>query len=163
MVPAEMAELETEIGRVADDLNGVVEDLREITRGIHPAILSEGGLRAALRTLGRRTAIAVELNVAAIARLPEPIEVAAYYVVAEALTNATKYAHASVVRVTVEERDDSLHVSIRDDGVGGVDPARGSGLIGLRDRAEALGGSIKVSSAPGEGTQILVQLPLYRH
>jgi signal transduction histidine kinase len=149
--------------RVADELNGVVEDLREIARGIHPAILSEGGLGPALRTLARRAAISVELDVAAIARLPEPIEVAAYYVISEALTNATRHAHASVVRVAVEARDDSLHLSIRDDGVGGVDPARGSGLIGLGDRAEALGGSIEVSSPPGEGTLILVQLPMRLH
>jgi signal transduction histidine kinase len=163
MVPAELRELETEIGRVADELKGVIEDLREIARGIHPAILSEGGLGPALRTLARRAAIAVELDLAAIARLPEPIEVAAYYVVSEALTNATRHAHASVVRVALKERDDRLHLSIRDDGVGGVDPARGSGLIGLRDRAEALGGSIEVSSPPGEGTLILVQLPLRLH
>ncbi len=162
-VPAELRELETEIGRVADELKGVIEDLREIARGIHPAILSEGGLGPALRTLARRAAIAVELDLAAIARLPEPIEVAAYYVVSEALTNATRHAHASVVRVALKERDDRLHLSIRDDGVGGVDPARGSGLIGLRDRAEALGGSIEVSSPPGEGTLILVQLPLRLH
>ena len=154
MVPAELPELEAEIGRVADELNGVVEDLREIARGIHPAILSEGGLGPALRTLARRAAIAVELDVAALARLPEPVEVAAYYVVSEALTNATRHAHASVVCVAVEERDDSLRLSIRDDGVGGADPARGSGLIGLRDRAEALGGSLEVSGPPGEGTLI---------
>jgi signal transduction histidine kinase len=160
MVPAELPELGTEIGRVSDELTGVVEDLREIARGIHPAILSEGGLGPALRTLARRTAIAVELDVAAIARLPEPIEVAAYYVVSEALTNATRHAHASVVRVAVEQRGDIVHLSIRDDGVGGVDPTRGSGVIGLRDRAEALGGSIEVSSPLGEGTLILVQLPL---
>jgi signal transduction histidine kinase len=158
--PAELAELEAEIGRVADELGGVVEDLREIARGIHPAILSEGGLGPALRTLARRAAIAVELEVAVIGRLPEPIEVAAYYVVSEALTNATKHAHASVVWVAVGERDDRLHLSIRDDGAGGADPDRGSGLIGLRDRAEALGGSIQVSSPPGQGTLILVQLPL---
>jgi signal transduction histidine kinase/CHASE3 domain sensor protein len=160
MAPAELPELETEIGRVADELNGVVEDLREVARGIHPAILSEGGLGPALRTLARRAAIAVELDVAAIARLPEPIEVAAYYVVSEALTNATRHAHASVVRIAVEERDGSLHLSIRDDGVGGVDPARGSGLIGLRDRAEALGGSIEVISPAGEGTLVAVRLPI---
>jgi signal transduction histidine kinase len=163
MVPAELRELETEIGKVADELKGVIEDLREIARGIHPAILSEGGLGPALRTLARRAAIAVELEVAVMARLPEPIEVAAYYVVSEALTNATRHARASVVCVAVEERDGSLHLSIRDDGVGGADPARGSGLIGLRDRAEALGGSIEVSSPPGEGTLILVQLPLRLH
>jgi signal transduction histidine kinase/uncharacterized protein YoaH (UPF0181 family) len=160
MVPAELAELETGIDAVADELNGVVEDLREIARGIHPAILSEGGLGAALRTLARRAAIPVELEATVIARLPERIEVAAYYVVSEALTNATRHAHASVVRVAVEERDDRLHLSIRDDGRGGVDPARGSGLIGLGDRVEALGGSIEVSSPPAQGTHILVQLPL---
>jgi signal transduction histidine kinase len=159
-VPAELPELQTEVGRVADELNGVVEDLREIARGIHPAILSEGGLGPALRTLARRSAIAVELEVGAIARLPETIEVAAYYVVSEALTNATRHALASVVCVAVEERDECLHLSIRDDGVGGVDPARGSGLVGLRDRAEALGGSLEVNSSPGEGTLILVRLPL---
>jgi len=149
-----------EIGRVADELNEVVEDLREISRGIHPAILSEGGLGPALRTLARRAAIPVELDVATVARLPQPIEVAAYYVVSEALTNTTKHSSASVVQVAAHVRDGRLHLSIRDDGVGGADPARGSGLIGLRDRAEALGGSIEVSSPPGEGTLILVELAL---
>jgi len=163
MVPAELRELETEIVQVADELGGVVDDLREIARGIHPAILSEGGLGPALRTLARRAAVAVELEVAGITRLPEPVEVAAYYVVSEALTNATKHAHASVVRVAVEERADGLHLSVRDDGAGGADPARGSGLIGLRDRAEALGGSLEVSSSPGQGTLLRVQLPLRLH
>ncbi|MDP9219958.1 MAG: CHASE3 domain-containing protein [Actinomycetota bacterium] len=159
-VPAHVPELDTEIGRVADELNGIVDDLREIARGIHPAILSEGGLGPALRTLARRAAIAVELEAAADARLPEPIEVAAYYVVSEALTNATKHADASVVSVSVEQRDGILYLSIRDDGVGGADPALGSGLIGLRDRAEVLGGSIEIASPPGEGTLIFVELPL---
>ncbi|MFF1658917.1 CHASE3 domain-containing protein [Streptomyces sp. NPDC058255] len=163
LVPAGQSELETELGRVADELNAVVDDLREIARGIHPAILSEGGLGPALRTLARRAAIAVDLDVGTITRLPEPIEVVAYYVVSEALTNATRHARATVVRVAVEERDDHLHLSMRDDGVGGADPARGSGLIGLRDRAEALGGSIEVTSPPGEGTLILVRLPLRLH
>jgi len=163
MVPAGLPELETEVGRVADELTGVVEDLREIARGIHPAILSEGGLGPALRTLARRAAVAVELEVAGIRRLPEPVEVAAYYVVSEALTNATKHADASVVRVAVEERDDGLHLLVCDDGAGGADPARGSGLIGLRDRVEALGGSLEISSPPGEGTLISVQLPLQLH
>jgi len=98
MVPAELTGLETEIGKVADELNGVVEDLREIARGIHPAILSEGGLGPALRTLARRAAVSVELEVPALGRLPEPVEVAAYYVCSEALTNATRHARASVVR-----------------------------------------------------------------
>jgi signal transduction histidine kinase/CHASE3 domain sensor protein len=160
MVPAWMPEVEAEIGDIADDLNGVVDDLREIARGIHPAILSEGGLGPALRTLARRAAIDVEIQVAAIGRLPEPIEVAAYYVVSEALTNATRHADASVLRVTVDKRDDRLQLTIRDDGVGGADPSRGSGLIGLHDRVDALGGSFTVTSPVGEGTLILVQLPL---
>ncbi|MGW6196897.1 sensor histidine kinase [Kribbella sp. NPDC055110] len=162
-VPAQLPELGAEIGSVADGLNEVVEDLREIARGIHPAVLSEGGLGPALRTIARRAAIAVELEVAAPARLAGPIEVAAYYVVSEALTNATKHARASVVAIAVEQREDCLHLSIRDDGIGGADPARGSGLIGLRDRAEALGGSIEVSSPAGHGTQLVVQLPLQLH
>jgi signal transduction histidine kinase len=163
MVPAALSELKGAIGRVACELNGVMEDLREIARGIHPAILSEGGLRPALRMLARRAPIAVELDVAPVRRLPEPIEVAAYYVVSEALTNAAKHAQPSVVCVVAEERYDSLRLSVRDDGVGGANPARGSGLTGLRDRAEALGGTIEVSSPPGEGTLILVLLPLRPH
>jgi signal transduction histidine kinase len=157
--PPNVPELRTEIGVVADELNEVVDDLREISRGIHPAILSDGGLGPALRTLARRAAIAVELDVGSVARLPEPIEVAAYYVVSEALTNTTRHASASVVRVVGEERDGSFHLSIRDDGVGGADPAGGSGLVGLRDRVEALGGSIVISSPRDEGTLILVELP----
>jgi len=117
-----------------------------------------GSLQGRNRGLG--AAIAVELDVGAIGRLPEPVEVAAYYVCSEALTNATRHAHASVVRVAVEKRDDRLHLSVRDDGVGGVDPACGSGLIGLRDRVEALGGSFEVSGPRGEGALIDVQLPL---
>jgi signal transduction histidine kinase len=163
MVPPALPALETEIGRIADELTEAIDDVREIARGIHPAILSEGGLGPALKTLARRAAVAVELDGAATERLPEPIEVAAYYVVSEALTNATRHARASVVRVAVQQRDDSLYLSIRDDGVGGVDLARGSGLIGLRDRAEALGGSIEVRSPPGEGTLILVRLPVRLH
>ena len=163
MVPAELAALEAAIGKVADELTGVVEDLREIARGIHPAILSEGGLGPALRTLARRAAVPVELDVPAMGRLPEPVEVAAYYVASEALTNATRHARASVISVAVEEQDGCLHLSIRDDGVGGADAAHGSGLIGLRDRAEALGGSLEVSSPLGEGTLIFAQLPLRLH
>jgi signal transduction histidine kinase len=160
--PATLPEVETEVGRVAEELNAVVADLREIARGIHPAILSDGGLRPALRTLGRRAAVDIEVKVKVdpIPRLPEPIEVAAYYVVSEALTNARRHARASVVCVAVQEQGDSLRLSIRDDGVGGADPASGSGLIGLRDRAEALGGSLDVNSPPGAGTLLVVRLPL---
>ncbi len=160
MVPAELPELETELGAVADQLNGVVEDLREIARGIHPAILSEGGLGPALRTLARRAAIAVELDVAAMARLPEPVEVAAYYVVSEALTNATRYARASVVEVAAEASGGTLRVCVRDDGAGGADAEGGSGLTGLKDRIEALGGTFAVHSPAGGGTTVSCELPL---
>jgi signal transduction histidine kinase len=160
MVPAGLAELETEIGRIADELTGVVEDLREIARGIHPAILSYGGLGPALRKLARRAAIAVELDVAEIGRLPEPVEVAAYFVVSEALTNATRHAHASVVEVDVEASGGTLRVRVRDDGAGGADPVRGSGLIGLKDRIEALRGTFSVHSPVGGGTTVSCQLPV---
>jgi signal transduction histidine kinase len=159
-VPPELDEPRETIGRVAGELNGVIDELREISRGIHPAVLSEGGLRPALRTLARHSAIPVELDAMTEARLPEPIEVAAYYVVSEALANTAKHARASRVRVAVAVRNSSLQLSIRDDGVGGADAARGSGLIGLRDRVEALGGSIEISSRPGEGTSVFVELPL---
>jgi GAF domain-containing protein len=159
-VPTELPALQTQIGRVADELNGTIEELREIARGIHPAILSEGGLGPALRTLARRAAIPVDLDIRTQTRAADPIEVAAYYVVSEALTNATKHAHASGAQVAVDRRDALLDLSIRDDGVGGADPTRGSGLIGLRDRVQALGGSIQVDSPPGAGTAILVELPL---
>jgi signal transduction histidine kinase len=158
-VPSEVPALHAELGRVVDELAGAVDELREISRGIHPAILSEGGLEPALRTLARRSAVPVELDVRAETRFPEPVEVAAYYVVSEALTNTTKHARASLTRVAVEERDGNLRVSVRDDGVGGAEPRRGSGLIGLRDRVEALGGSIDVRSGAGEGTLIVVELP----
>jgi signal transduction histidine kinase len=160
LVPAELPELGAAIGRVAGELNGVVEDLREIARGIHPAILSEGGLRPALRTLARRAAIAVELDVAAIGRLPEPVEVAAYYVVSEALTNATRHARASVVAVDAEASGGTLRVCVRDDGVGGADPLRGSGLVGLKDRIEALGGAFAMHSPAGGGTTVSCELPI---
>jgi signal transduction histidine kinase/uncharacterized protein YoaH (UPF0181 family) len=160
IVPADLPELQTQIGRVTDELTEATEELREIARGIHPAILSEGGLGPALRTLARRAALPVEVKIRTGTRPAEPIEVAAYYVVSEALTNTTKHAHASHADVAVEERGGLLHLSIRDDGVGGADPAAGSGLIGLRDRVQALGGTIEVTSHPGEGTAVLVELPL---
>jgi PAS domain S-box-containing protein len=159
-VPAELEETRRTLDRAAEELNGVIEDLREISRGIHPAILSEGGLGPALRTLARRSAIPVELDAGVAARLPQPIEVAAYYVVSEALANATKHAMATGVAVAVEAQNGSLRLTIDDDGVGGADPSDGSGLAGLRDRVEALGGSIKISSPAGEGTRLVVDLPL---
>ena len=148
------------MSRIATGLADAVEDLQEISRGIHPAILSQGGLGPALRTLARRSAIPVELDVSVDTRLPEPIEVAAYYVASEALANATKHAQASRIEVSLATSYDSLLLSIRDDGVGRADPARGSGLVGLADRVEALGGSIQVRSGAGGGTHITAELPL---
>jgi signal transduction histidine kinase len=159
-VPEQLPELRTQLGWIADELTAANKELCELARGIHPAILSERGLAPALRTLARRAAIPVELDIRTETRPADRIEVAAYYVVSEALTNTTKHAHASYAHVTVEQRDALLHLSIRDDGIGGADPAAGSGLIGLRDRVQALGGSIEVTSHPGEGTAIVVDLPL---
>ncbi len=159
-VPAQLPQLETRIDRIADELTEAIDELREIARGIHPAILSQGGLAPALRTLARRAAIPVKLDLRTPTRPPDRIEVAAYYVVSEALTNTTKHAHATRANVAVEQDDARLHLSIHDDGVGGADPTAGSGLIGLRDRVQALGGTLDVSSPPGEGTSIVVDLPL---
>jgi signal transduction histidine kinase len=159
-IPPDERDLRAELSRISMGLADAVEDLQEISRGIHPAILSQGGLGPALRTLARRSAIPVELDVATDTRLPESIEVAAYFVASETLANATKHAQASLIEVSLAPRNGSLMLSIRDDGVGGADPARGSGLVGLTDRVEALGGSIRVSSRPGEGTHVTAELPL---
>jgi signal transduction histidine kinase len=161
MVPAELGdELRRQLSDLVDGLAGALEELQEISRGIHPAILSQGGLTHALRSLVRRSALPVELEVHAETRLPEPVEVAAYYVVSEALTNAAKHAHAAAVCVAVEVRDGLLELSIRDDGRGGADPSLGSGLIGLTDRVDALGGTIDVASPAGQGTTLHVTLPV---
>jgi PAS domain S-box-containing protein len=159
-VPPERRDLRAELSQVATALAAAVEDLHEISRGIHPAVLSAGGVGPALRTLARRSAIPVELNVTTDARLPEPIEVAAYFVTSEALANATKHAHASGIEVSLALRDGGLLLSIRDDGVGGADSSRGSGLVGLQDRVEALGGTIRIDSPPGGGTSLVVTLPV---
>jgi signal transduction histidine kinase len=135
-------------------------ELQEISRGIHPAILSNGGLGPALETLARRCAVPVELAVNTNQRLAEPVEVAAYYIVSEAFTNTTKYAHASAVHVTLDIKDTTLRLSVRDDGDGGADPNRGSGLTGLRDRIEALNGTIEITSPPGHGTSLTATIPI---
>ena len=160
LVLAGRPDLQAEIAKVADELNGTVEDLREITHGIHPAILSEGGLGPALRTLARRAAIPVDLDVTVIGRLPEPVEVAAYYLCSEALTNATRHGHASVVELSAEASGGILRMCVRDDGVGGADLLAGSGLVGLKDRIEALGGTFSVHSPAGRGTTVSCELPV---
>ena len=159
-MPPHQVEAKRALARVADGLTGALDELRELARGIHPAILSEGGLAPALKALARRSAAPVELEVDVEARLPERVEVASYFVVSEALANAAKHARASVAHVNVETVGGLLHVSIRDDGVGGADPAPGSGLIGLTDRVQALGGILTVLSPPGQGTMMRAELPV---
>jgi signal transduction histidine kinase len=132
----------------------------EIARGIHPAILAQGGLAAALKALGRRSAVEVELHAQIEDTLPDEVEVAAYYAAAEALTNTAKHARASVVEMDVTTDDGTLTLVVRDDGVGGADPGAGSGLVGLQDRVEALGGAIKIDSSARSGTCVVVTLPI---
>ena len=158
-VPAGQVGLRAELSRIATGLDDAVAELQELSRGIHPAALSERGLGPALRTLARRSAVPVDLDVATGARFPEPVEIAAYYVASEALANAMKHAQASRIEISLTTRHDRLLLSIRDDGVGGASPAHGSGLAGLADRVEALGGSIHIHSAAGAGTRITVDLP----
>lgn len=152
--------LRAELSRVVAGLAEMHTDLQELSRGMHPAVLSRGGLRAALRALARRSPVPVELDVRVDGRLPESVEVAAYYVIAEALTNTAKYAGAEVVTVCAYVEDGSLQLSIADDGSGGAVAGGGSGLVGLRDRVEALSGSFEVSSALGAGTTVRARIPV---
>ncbi len=149
-----------EVKRVADGLATAIDDLRELSRGIHPSILTEGGLPPALKALGRRSSIRVKLDIGFEHRLPDQVEVATYYTVAEALTNASKYSHANCVWISLRLENDLLHLSIRDDGTGGADPSRGTGLTGLTDRLEALGGRIEIESPLGGGTRIESEIPV---
>ena len=159
-VPPELHELRTQVSQVADGLKDVLAELRELSRGMHPAILSHGGLGPALRTLARRSPIPVSLELHCDRRLTEGVEVAAYYVVAEALTNVVKHADAGTARVKAVVDDGALHVEVRDDGVGGADRRRGTGLVGLADRVAVNGGTIGITSPPGEGTTIVAELPI---
>ena len=159
-MPAGLHGLNAELSDVASGLTAVLEELREISHGIHPAILSRGGLGAALKALARRSAVRVTLDVAIETDLPDSVEVAAYYVTAEALANAAKHAQASEVAVRARTADENLYLSIRDDGIGGADSRKGSGIIGLKDRIDVLGGKMTVSSPVGSGTAIDVTIPV---
>src|SRR4051812_33565706 len=152
MASGENGELGEQLAKVGDGLAGALDDLRELSRGIHPAILSEGGLVPALKGLSRRSAVPVGLDLAVDERLPDQIEVAAYYVVSETLTNVAKHASASEVDVRAKVADGALELRIEDDGVGGAEPAEGSGLTGLADRVEAVGGAIALTRPRGGGT-----------
>ncbi|WP_369245801.1 PAS domain S-box protein [Streptomyces sp. R41] len=161
MMDDQSAEFVEQLAHISKGLDDAFEDLLQVSRGIHPAILSRGGLGPALRALARRSAVPVELDLQLpSARLPEQTEVAVYYVTSECLTNAAKHAHATVVQVEARTHDDVLEVSIGDDGTGGARPGAGSGLVGLTDRVEAIGGKLAISSPPGSGTTLTVRLPL---
>jgi PAS domain S-box-containing protein len=143
----------------ADELGLALDELRELARGLHPAVLSDRGLRPAVEMLAGRAPVPVEIEEIPDERLPEPVEAASYYLIAEALTNVAKYAQASVVRVRVARDENGVAVEVSDDGVGGADPGDGSGLRGLADRVEALGGSLEVRSPAGAGTSLRAEMP----
>src|SRR4051794_2775913 len=159
-LPTGSDEVRADLTRVAEGLTTAVDELRELSRGIHPSILSEGGLAPALKALGRRSPVRVKLDMAFEQRLPDQLEVAAYYTVSEALTNASKHANSTRVWVSLRVDNDMFLLSIRDDGVGGAHAGRGSGLTGLRDRIEALGGTFRIESPTGSGTVIEVEIPI---
>jgi signal transduction histidine kinase len=148
------------IAVAADDLAQALTELRELAQGIHPAMLTERGLSAALEVLAARTPLPVELDVRLPGRLPGAVEAASYYVVSETLANVVKHARAERARVRVEHVDGVALIEVRDDGAGGADPNAGSGLSGLRDRVETLDGRLEVRSEPGRGTRILAEIPL---
>nr|WP_084727651.1 GAF domain-containing protein [Rhodococcus yunnanensis] len=158
LVPEEFDVLRSQLDRSVETLSQVHTDLQELSRGIHPAILSRGGLGPALKTLARRSSVPVSLTVDIPVRLPETVEVAAYYVVAEAMTNTAKYADASGIDITAVAEDGRLDLIVSDDGLGGADLTKGSGLIGLQDRIAAVGGTLTISSEPGTGTTLVVHI-----
>jgi len=160
IAPPDLTDLRAQLSRIGAGLGEALDEVREIARGIHPAVLTVGGLDPALKALVRRSAIPAELDVCVARRLPIGVEVAAYYLVSEALTNAAKHSRAPVVRVEVAADEESLRLTVRDAGVGGADATGGSGLVGLRDRVETLGGTIEISSPAGRGTALRVTLPL---
>jgi signal transduction histidine kinase len=159
-VPPDARELATQLHGVIDGLATALEELSDLARGIHPAALATGGLPPAVKTLARRSAVPVRVDLRLDGRLPEPIELAAYHVVAEALTNAAKHSGAADIAIEIAVDAGGLRLCIRDDGRGGADLAAGSGLVGLTDRVEALGGRLSLHSPPGAGTRLLVTLPL---
>jgi signal transduction histidine kinase len=158
-VPPECHDLKGVVSEAVSGLTDVFQELQELSRGIHPAVLSTGGLAAGFKTLARRSTVPVNLELGIERRLPDSVEVAAYYAVAEALTNAAKHSQASEVRVRAHATAETLNVFISDDGIGGADSGKGSGLIGLKDRIEVLGGRMHVASPPGGGTAIDIKIP----
>ncbi|HEX4559887.1 MAG TPA: GAF domain-containing protein [Mycobacterium sp.] len=162
LVPAELDKLTKLLSDIDSAVTGLCEELREISHGLHPAALAEAGLGPAVKQAARRSTLPVTLDIAVPRDLPETVEVAAYYVVAESLTNAAKHAHASAVIVTIKADAEILNLSVQDNGIGGADFAKGSGLIGLKDRVEALGGQLSMSSLAGNGTSLNAAIPLHQ-
>jgi signal transduction histidine kinase len=154
------AQVRADVDQVRDEMAATRKELRDLCHGVHPAILVEVGLGAAIRALARRSPLPVRVQLRADGRLPSACEITAYYVAAEAFTNAAEHANASAVDIVIEEAGGTLTVQVRDDGAGGADASRGSGLTGLRDRVEAVGGSMTVDSPAGAGTVLTVLLPV---
>jgi signal transduction histidine kinase len=147
-----------QLSRIREQLDRALAELRDLAAGLHPGGIEEGGLSAALASLAARSPVPVDLRVTELS-LPEELERATYFVCSEALANVAKYADASQARVTVVASEHELRVRVADDGVGGADARRGSGLRGLADRVEALGGRLRVESPPGGGTRVEAILP----
>lgn len=159
-IPERTNESTDELSRLTDELGSVVTELQELSRGIHPAILTQGGIVPALRALGRRSPLVVDVRAEGERRVREPVESTAYYVVSEALANVVKHAEADAVDVDIAFDDRSLHIRVHDDGRGGADPTLGSGILGLSDRAEAVGGRVEIVSPRGAGTTLSLWLPV---
>jgi signal transduction histidine kinase len=160
-VPPGQERLQARLSETVRGLSCVLEDLQEISRGLHPAILSKAGLKPALKALARRSAAPVELDLQIRSRLEDRLEVAIYYIAAEALTNAVQHASASLVRIRLRAVGDDIRLTVEDDGVGGAAFGVGLGLIGIKDRVEALGGTIEVTSPSGKGTSLIVNIPVW--
>jgi signal transduction histidine kinase len=157
-IPHGHEELKCELARIEEGLREAMENVREISRGLHPAILSQCGLGPAVKVLARRSPVPVRLRADIDGRLPDPVEIGAYYIISEALANAAKHAKATIVEVSIEQRGQFLDLAVRDDGVGGADGG-GPGLAGLSDRIDALAGRMQLLSPPGGGTHLFVKLP----
>ncbi|MFB9837339.1 GAF domain-containing sensor histidine kinase [Actinoallomurus acaciae] len=158
-LPPELDETRHRLSATAHGVEDALAELQEISRGLHPAILAKGGLKAALTALAGRSSVPVELTMGGTTRLPERVEVSIYYVVSEALTNAAKHANATAIRVDLTVEEDLVRLSVRDNGAGGADPDHGSGLTGLADRVHTLGGRLQIISRPGEGTTLFAEIP----
>jgi PAS domain S-box-containing protein len=159
-IPPDWQDAHSDLDRVRDELEAVLEDVREISHGLHPALLSQAGLGPSLRALARKSTVPVELNVSIGQRPSEPTETAVYYVISEALANAAKHAQATRISVVLTTSGSEIRAIVEDDGVGGAEASAGSGLVGLVDRIEALGGRLTIDSPPGQGTRISIEMPL---